>query len=241
MKSSGAPRPSRVGRRPGTASTREAVLAAARARFAADGFAGTTIRGVAGDAGVDASQVMQFFGSKNGLFAAVMEVPASALQRFDTAFEGPDEHLGERVVRAYLQAWDGPAAESEPLMAMLRSAVVTVTARDQLREFIQSRLVHGMAGRGDEAILRAGLAASLLIGVVVGRRVVGVPALVDAEMEVLVRTLGPSFQRLLVPEPALSSPDHEASQSRRRDHPCADQINGTGSTGTREDPQGSLM
>lgn len=192
-------RPTRVGRRPGTASTRTTVLAAARARFAADGFAGTTIRGVATDAGVDPSQVMQFFGSKDGLFAAVMEVPASALQRFDTAFAGPDAHLGERVVRAYLQAWEGPAAEAEPLMAMLRSAVVNEEASLQLREFIQSRLVHGMAGRGQEATLRAGLAASMLIGVIVGRRIVGVPALVEADAEVLVQILGPSLQRLLEP------------------------------------------
>jgi AcrR family transcriptional regulator len=83
------------------------------ARFARDGFAGTTIRRIAADAGVDASQVMQFFRSKDDLFAAVMAVPASALERFETAFEGPDEHLGERVVRAYLSAWEGSAEESE--------------------------------------------------------------------------------------------------------------------------------
>ena len=72
-----------------------------------DGFAATTIRVVAADAGVDASQVMQFFRSKDELFAAVMAVPPSALERFDTAFEGPDEHLGERVVRAYLERLGG--------------------------------------------------------------------------------------------------------------------------------------
>lgn len=32
--------------------------------------------------------------------------PTALLERFATAFEGPDEHLGERVVRAYLQAWE---------------------------------------------------------------------------------------------------------------------------------------
>jgi AcrR family transcriptional regulator len=188
---------SRRGRRPGSGSTRQAVLDAARARFARTGFAATTIRRVAADAGVDASQVMQFFRSKDDLFAAVMAVPASALARFDTAFEGPDEHLGERVVRAYLGAWEGSAEESEPLMAMLRGAIGNENASAQLREFIQSRLVHGTGDGGDDAVLRAGLAAAMLVGVITGRRIVGVPVLVAADTEQLVATLGPAIQRVL--------------------------------------------
>lgn len=197
----------RRGRRPGQGSTRQAVLDAARARFARDGFASTTIRRVAADAGVDASQVMQFFRSKDDLFAAVMAVPASALARFDTAFEGPDEHLGERVVRAYLGAWEGSPDESEPLMAMLRGAVTNDSACAQLREFIQSRLVHGSGdgsgdgsedGTDDDALLRAGLAAAMLVGIVTSRRIIGVPVLVAADTEKLVATVGPAIQQVLV-------------------------------------------
>ena len=187
----------RVGRRPGTASTRQAVLSAARARFAGDGFAATTIRLIAADAGVDPSQVMQFFGSKDELFAAVMEIPSSALHRFDTVFEGPDEHLGERVVRAFLEAWEGAPEQSEPLMAMLRGAIVNEQASTQLREFIQSRLTHGMRGRGDEAMLRAGLAASMLVGIITSRRIIGVPVLASADSDTLVAAVGPAIQQLL--------------------------------------------
>lgn len=187
----------RPGRRPGAGSSRQAVLDAARARFAGDGFDGTTIRGIAADAGVDPSQVIQFFGSKDLLFAAVMAVPASALERFDTAFEGPDEHLGERVVRAYLDAWEGSDDEREPLMAMLRGAIVNEHAAEQLRAFIQSRLLHGMGDRGDDAMLRAGLVASMLIGVIVSRRIVGVPVLAEADTDVLIATLAPAVQLVL--------------------------------------------
>ena len=48
------------------------VLEAARARFAKDGFAATTIRAIAADAKVDVSQVMQFFRSKNELFVELL-------------------------------------------------------------------------------------------------------------------------------------------------------------------------
>lgn len=188
----------RPGRRGGRTTTRQAVLDAARARFASDGFASTTIRRVAADAGVDGSQVMQFFRSKDELFAAVMAVPASALERFDTAFEGPDEHLGERVVRAYLEAWEGAAAESEPLMAMLRGALGNEQACARLREFIQSRLLNGTSGRTDhDAALRAGLAASMLVGIVTSRQIIGIPVLVAADREHLVATVAPAIQQLL--------------------------------------------
>lgn len=186
-----------VGRRPGPGSTRQAVLEAARSRFAADGFAGTTIRRVAADAGVDPSQVIQFFHSKDELFAAVMAVPASALRRFDTAFEGPDEHLGERVVRAYLDAWEGVPEEREPLMAMLRGAVVNEQAAAQLRDYIQSRLLHGLEGRDEGAVLRTAVAASMLVGITTGRRIVGVPALAAADTETLVAAVAPAIQLVL--------------------------------------------
>ncbi|KQP01804.1 TetR/AcrR family transcriptional regulator [Leifsonia sp. Leaf264] len=194
--------PKRRGRRPGPGNTRQLVLDAARARFASDGFTATTIRAVAADAQVDASQVMQFFGSKDELFAAVMAVPASALERFDTAFDGPDEHLGERVVRAYLSAWEGSPEESHPLMAMLRGAVVNDNASAQLADFIQSRLLagtHSTADDGSDAALRAGLASAMLVGLVTSRGIIGVPLLVDADTEKLVEVVAPAIQAVLAP------------------------------------------
>ncbi|MEU5757176.1 helix-turn-helix domain-containing protein [Streptomyces sp. NPDC047829] len=88
--------------------TRQAILAAASTRFASDGFTATTFRRVAADAGVDASLVMQFFRSKNELFAAVMSVPGEALERFSAAFAGTGDHLGECGVRAPARTSGGP-------------------------------------------------------------------------------------------------------------------------------------
>lgn len=194
----------RRGRRPGTSNTRQAILEAARARFANDGFAATTIRLVAADASVDASQVMQFYRSKDELFAAVMAIPSEVLERFNTAFEGPDDDLGERVVRAYLSAWEGAHEVSEPLMAMLRGAIVNESAAEQLRSFIQSRLLEGTRERTDtDAALRAGIASSLLVGVVTSRRIIGVPTLLAARTEELIAILAPAIQQVLVPQPPL--------------------------------------
>lgn len=190
----------RRGRRPGASTTRQAILDAARARFAADGYAGTTIRRIAADAAVDASLVMQFFRSKDKLFGAVMSITPEALARLGSAFEGPDEDLGERVVRAFLGVWEGDPRDSEPLMAMLRGAIVNEQAGEQLREFIQARLLDGIRSRPgdpDEAALRAGLASSMLVGIVVGRRIVGVRILAEADSDMLIARLAPAIQNVL--------------------------------------------
>lgn len=193
-----APTTSRVGRRAGSASTRATVLAAATARFAQDGYTATTIRGIAVDAGVDPSQVMQFFGSKDELFAAVMAIPPSALRRFDAAFDGPQAHLGERVVRAFLEAWEQEPAESKPLMAMLRSAVDNEGANTRLRDFIQARLMHNSdQSDGEERALRAGLAAAMLVGVITSRQIVKVPAVRGADHATVIATVGPAIQTIL--------------------------------------------
>ena len=190
----------RRGRRPGANTTRKEILDAARARFASDGFAATTIRRIASDAGVNPSLVMQFFTSKEELFAAVMSISPKSLERFSTVFDGPDEHLGERVVRAHLEVWEGPPEDSEPLMAMLRGAIGNERAGSQLREFIQARLLDAMGAEGGnaaDAALRAGLASSMLVGIVVGRRLVGVPILAETDIETLVAVVAPAIQSVL--------------------------------------------
>jgi hypothetical protein len=47
-------------------------------------------------------------------------------------------------------------------------------------------------------VLRAGLAATMLVGVVTGRQIIGVPVLVAADLEQLVATVGPAIHQILV-------------------------------------------
>ena len=108
-------------------------------------------------------------------------------------------HLGERVVRAYLAAWEGAPEQSQPLMAMLRGAIVNANAGARLRDFIQARLVHGTSTRTNpDAAFRAGLASSMLVELVSGRRIIAVPTLATADTDDLVVVLGPAIQQILV-------------------------------------------
>lgn len=86
-----------------------------------------------------------------------MSVLPRTLERFNAVFDRPEEDLGERVVHAFLDVWESTSVEAEPLMAMLRGAVVNEFAREQLRDFIRARLLDGAgrrAGDRDSAILR---------------------------------------------------------------------------------------
>ena len=187
------------GRRPGTTDTRQTVLAAARARFASDGYANATIRKIAADADVDAALVMQFFGSKDELFAAAMSVPQRVMTQIDEVFAGPRRSLGDRLARTYLALWEDDADSAEPLMAMFRSAVTNAHAAEQLRGFIQSRFLKSATPLGGQpdAALRASLATVMLLGITIGRRVVKVPLLVDEDRETLVRLVAPALQKVL--------------------------------------------
>ncbi len=194
-------KPSRRGRRAGSSTTRDAILAAAKKSFANDGFAATTIRKVAKDAGVDPALVMQFYQSKDVLFGASLAISAEALSTMADAFDGPVDGLGLRVTRAFLTLWEQNSADSESLMAMLRSAVSSELAAAQIRDFVQYRLVEVISaklnGRANAA-LRAGLASAMLTGVIVGRNIVRIPVIADQDQDAVIELVGASIQTILV-------------------------------------------
>ena len=152
------------------------------------------MRKIAADAGVDASLIIQLFTSKEELFGAVMSITPDTLAKIADAFTGPSTGRGARVTRAFLSVWEGEPAVSDPMLAMLRGAVADGQST-QLSEFIEARLTGEAHPRGEAdpaTRIRIALAASMLVGVIVGRRLVRVPTLVDADSETLVELLAPA-------------------------------------------------
>ena len=191
---------SRRGRRVGSSNTRDAILAAAKKSFATDGFAATTIRKIAKDAGVDPALVMQFYGSKDVLFGASLAVSAEALSSMADAFEGPVDGMGVRVTRAFLRLWEQQDGDAEALMAMQRAAMSSELAASLLRDFVQYRLVEVVSPKLHErpdAALRAGLASAMLVGVIVGRNIVRIPVIADVDQETVIELVGTSIQTIL--------------------------------------------
>ncbi|MDT0301786.1 TetR/AcrR family transcriptional regulator [Streptomonospora wellingtoniae] len=186
------------GRRPGRSGTKEAILAAAREQFADKGYTGATFRGIAAQAGVDPALVRHFYGTKDQLFAATLALPGEMLRRLQQSFEGDPEDLGERFARAYLGLWEEP--ETAPaLKAMMRTALTTEQTADLMRDFLQARILGGVAEQlgDDRPHLRAVLAGTHLVGVAVARHVVGVEPVASLDFDDLVALLAPNLQSYL--------------------------------------------
>lgn len=191
----------KVGRRPGRSGTREAILAAARSRFAELGYEGATIRAIAAEAGVDPALVHHYFGTKEQLFAAAVQLPFAPGEVLAEPLGAEPADIGEAIVRAALVAWEDPATQ-EAAMGLLRAAASNERAAAMLRGFVEASIIRPISRRigAPDAPLRAALAASQVVGLALARYLVRVEPLASADAEDLVRRVGPTIQRYLTGE-----------------------------------------
>lgn len=188
----------RRGRRQGGPVSRDAVLAAAKRQFARHGYDKTTLKAIADDARVDPSMILYLFGSKTGLFRESMQLvlPADLLT---TELAEKDDQLGYRVVRAYLGLWEHPETAAS-MASMVQSATSNRDANEAFRGFLHDYLltaVSGALGGGDEARLRAMLAATNLVGTAMLRYIMRVPPLSSLGVDEVVGLVGPAVHRFL--------------------------------------------
>ncbi len=185
------------GRRPGAPDTRAEILAAARALFASKGFASTTIRAIAAQAGVDPALVHHYYGSKDDLFMAALQLPVDPRKRLAPMLAlGPDG-AGERLLRTFLEVWDDPETQLA-FLGMFRSLLEPPGERLLSEGFVP--VVLGPVGRElgvDRPELRMPLVASQLVGLILTRYVFRMEPLASMEPERLVATYAPTIQRYL--------------------------------------------
>ncbi len=187
------------GPRPAGSDTRADILLAAAREFSAKGYNGVSVRGIARSAGVDPALVHHYFEGKSGLFVEAMQLPADPGPTILSFLEGPREGVGERIARGFFGLWEAPERQ-ERFVAIVRSAVGHEDASRMLREFLAREVFGRIAASSGvpDPQLRAGLAASQMIGLAMLRYVIGYPPVVQAEVEELVRLVGPTIQRYLV-------------------------------------------
>jgi AcrR family transcriptional regulator len=183
---------------PRSEGTRRAIIGAARAAFAARGYEQTTIRAVAAHAGVDASMVMRYFGSKAGLFtaAATMDLQVPDLRPV------PPAQRGELLVRHVVDRWEDTTRDDE-LIVLLRTAVTSEAVAAQLQAAV-AQLITGPVAvlGGDGAAERAGYIAAQLLGLALCRYILRLEPLASLPAGEVVAAVAPSIQRYLT-RPAL--------------------------------------
>ncbi|MFF2999694.1 TetR family transcriptional regulator [Streptomyces sp. NPDC057950] len=176
--------------------TRDRILDAARAEFSERGYEKTSVRGIAKAAGVDSALVHHYFGTKEQVFEAAIEVAfAPALAAPVAVEDGPLDGVGDRLTRFIFGIWENPATRA-PLLAIVRSAVNNETAAAVFRRLIAAQLLRRIAQQVDlpDAELRAELAAAQLVGVAMLRYVIKVEPLASADLEAIVARVAPVVQ-----------------------------------------------
>jgi AcrR family transcriptional regulator len=181
--------------------SRDAVLSAAKQRFATEGYEKTTLRAIAKDAHVDPSMVLYLFGSKEELFRESLRLilDPEVLVAAMTGVDDNDPDIGTRMVRMYLRIWETPDTAAS-MRAMLQSATSNTDANDAFRGFIQNYVltaVSGVLGGGEQARLRAMLAASNLVGTAMLRYIIQVPPLATLSADEVVALIAPMVTRYL--------------------------------------------
>ena len=174
------------------------IVAAARQRFAADGFDATPITTIARDADVDAKLVHYYFPDKQRLLEAALVVPPQFAAAARAANMSPLPGRGEAIVANLLASW------ADPDVALVLRSMLLMAAHEQLamlrvRSFFEDALLAAVEeGLPEgEREFRAALVSSQLIGLAFSRYVFELRQATAADDQTLVRVVGATIQRYL--------------------------------------------
>ena len=168
-----------VVRKRDAAATRASLLAAATAQFAREAYDSVSLRSIAAEAGVDVSLISRYFGGKEELFAAVLE----SCPPPDELFQGDPSDFGERISHMLVNE-PLETDKFEVILVMLRSADHP-SAAAAIRKSGEARFYGPFAAwlGGRNAAERVRVAASIIKGVVIDRRIGGDFGLTAKERE----------------------------------------------------------
>jgi AcrR family transcriptional regulator len=178
-------------RRRDAAATRSAILEAATRRFACQGYEHAGVREIAADAGVNAAMINRYFGSKEGLFAEVVE------RAFDIRYlvDGDRATLAERLARAVVYGRKDIAGDRRiPLLLILRSATEP-RAAELIKPSLDRNLLRPLAKQlgGPDAKVRAAMIIAQCTGFSILNQMLRPRALAEAQQEELVALLKESL------------------------------------------------
>ena len=156
-------------RRRNAAQTRQLLLDVARLRFIRDGYAATTVRDIADDAGVNVALINRYFTSKEGLFEACLGSAVADLSK------GTDNLTLDEIATRMVRRITGPTDDNkiqESLLMLLRTS--GDTRIDEMRRVVLEGVSRKLAAAGgaevdDPVLLRAQVVLATAIGISVLR------------------------------------------------------------------------
>ena len=149
------------------------------------------MRAVARRAGVDPALVHHYFDAKADLFAEVIAAPLRPDRAIKAVLAGPREDIGVNLVRFLLEEFENPGVRARGTAAA--PARSSDPRHELLREFLVREVFRRIAAALDapDAELRANLAASQIVGIMLARYVLRLSRSASAPIDDLVARVGP--------------------------------------------------
>jgi AcrR family transcriptional regulator len=174
---------------------RSQIVSAARTEFARAGYDSTSLRAVARLAGVDPALVHHYFDDKAALFAATVDVPIRPDLLVAEILRGPRDAIGATIVRTIVTQLDSRPTR-DAVIGLVRTALGHEFAARMLRQFLVREVLARVASELDapDSELRASLAASQIVGLIIARYGIRLDPLVHATTDEVVARVGPIVQ-----------------------------------------------
>ena len=179
-----------------SAATRKRIAEAAAQLFSEQGFEKTSVRSIAAAAGADAALVIRYFGSKEDLFLATIQLHRA----FEQALQAPLPDLAARLVGAAVQMRGTRALR---VYGVLMRASGNKKVGHSLGEAIEDGMIQPLVGRlqGADVRVRSSLIAAQLLGLLDALALRGDEALLAAAEPTLVSVYVPALNALILPVP----------------------------------------
>lgn len=186
----------RPGRRPGGPDTRGQILRAAQEVFGERGYDAASMREIAERAGVNPALLRHYFGGKEKLFAAAVQLPFDPDDVAEAVASAEPGSRGERLTRVFFSVWEDPVRRA-PVLAVFRSAIAHESAALLLRQFARrvmlARIAPSLEGPGAELRVEAALAH--LLGLAMMRYAIRLEPMASAPVEEVIALVAPGVQR----------------------------------------------
>lgn len=181
--------------------TRLRLLQSARRRFAINGYGPTTVRDIANDAGVNVALINRYFNSKEGLFEACLSRTVEQLDMPEDDASSINEVVDRMVYRI-----TRPSSGESSLQMLLLVRSSGDEGADQIRRETLKAFTERMATLAgwrpgdahlDYLLLRAQVAISMGLGIVMVQAATGLEPLASSSAEALAEPLREAVQVLL--------------------------------------------
>jgi AcrR family transcriptional regulator len=178
--------------------TRDLLLDAAMREFSRRGYAATSVRRVAREAGVNARLLFYYFGSKEALFEECVDRLSLGNLDLHPPLDD-DRRMGHRLTERFITTCDRDGGRQDVLLLVQAALAAETHGRARIGRRLVSEVVEPLACvlDGEARVERAEAAIACLIGVGMCRYVLGVAPLAQRPVADVVALVGPVVDAVL--------------------------------------------